>query len=121
MPFTSTTEEIQRRLIFNPSKRKTTLSDGIYMAINQMKKATALPTKGATETIDGCGPSGGLVITRLLNNRMALRELRKLPRSGRYPDQRQFSDCRGLAIPYRNTENITRVSDTLLRTHAPPV
>ena len=39
VPFTSDTEEIQNRLAFTQSKGKTALLDGVYMAMNQMKKA----------------------------------------------------------------------------------
>lgn len=39
LPFTSETEEIQNRLIFTQSKGRTALLDGVYMAMNQMKKA----------------------------------------------------------------------------------
>src|SRR5207245_8678704 len=37
--FTSETEEIQNRLTFVQSKGRTALLDGVYMAMNQMKKA----------------------------------------------------------------------------------
>ncbi|HTR36200.1 MAG TPA: VWA domain-containing protein [Bryobacteraceae bacterium] len=39
VPFTTDTEEIQNRLAFSQSKGKTALLDGVYMAMNQMKKA----------------------------------------------------------------------------------
>ena len=39
VPFTPDTEEIQTRLQFAQSKGKTALLDGVYMAMNQMKKA----------------------------------------------------------------------------------
>ena len=39
VPFTTDTEEIQNRLTFAQSKGKTALLDGVYMAMNQMKKA----------------------------------------------------------------------------------
>jgi len=39
VPFTRSTEEIQNRLTFTQSKGRTSLLDGIYMAMNQMKKA----------------------------------------------------------------------------------
>jgi Ca-activated chloride channel homolog len=38
-PFTHSTEEIQNRLAFTQSKGRTALLDGIYLAMNQMKKA----------------------------------------------------------------------------------
>jgi Ca-activated chloride channel family protein len=39
VPFTTETEDIQNRLTFTQSKGKTALLDGLYMAMNQMKKA----------------------------------------------------------------------------------
>ncbi len=39
VPFTRSVEEIQNRLTFTQSKGRTALLDGIYMAMNQMKKA----------------------------------------------------------------------------------
>lgn len=39
VPFTPDTEEIQNRLTFIQSKGRTALLDGVYMAMNQMKKA----------------------------------------------------------------------------------
>ena len=39
VPFTTDTEEIQNRLTFTQSKGRTALLDGVYMAMNQMKKA----------------------------------------------------------------------------------
>ena len=38
-PFTTNTEEIQNRLTFTQAKGRTALLDGIYMALNHMKKA----------------------------------------------------------------------------------
>ncbi len=38
VPFTPATEEIQNRLTFVQSKGRTALLDGVYMAMNQMKK-----------------------------------------------------------------------------------
>jgi Ca-activated chloride channel homolog len=39
VPFTADTDDIQNRLQFAQSKGKTALLDGVYMAMNQMKKA----------------------------------------------------------------------------------
>lgn len=39
VPFTSNTEEIQNRLTFTQAKGRTALLDGVYLAMNQMKKA----------------------------------------------------------------------------------
>jgi Ca-activated chloride channel homolog len=39
VPFTTDTDDIQNRLEFAQSKGKTALLDGVYMAMNQMKKA----------------------------------------------------------------------------------
>lgn len=38
-PFTPDTEEIENRLLFTQAKGRTALLDGVYMAMNQMKKA----------------------------------------------------------------------------------
>jgi len=39
VPFTAATEEIQNRLVFTQSKGRPAMLDGVYMAMNQMKKA----------------------------------------------------------------------------------
>lgn len=39
VPFTHSTEEIQNRLAFTQAKGRTALLDGVYLAMNQMKKA----------------------------------------------------------------------------------
>jgi VWFA-related protein len=39
VPFTPATEEIQNRLVFTQSKGRTAMLDGVYLAMNQMKKA----------------------------------------------------------------------------------
>ncbi len=39
VPFTANTEEVQNRLMFVQSKGRTALLDGVYMAMNEMKKA----------------------------------------------------------------------------------
>lgn len=39
VPFTHSTEEIQSRLAFTNAKGRTALLDGVYLAMNQMKKA----------------------------------------------------------------------------------
>ena len=39
VPFTGNTEDIQNRLIFVQSRGRTALLDGVYMAMNEMKKA----------------------------------------------------------------------------------
>jgi VWFA-related protein len=39
VPFTPNTEEIQNRLTFTQAKGRTALLDGVYLAMNQMKKA----------------------------------------------------------------------------------
>jgi VWFA-related protein len=50
--FTSNTEEIQNRLTFTQSKGRTALLDGVYMALNQMKKARN-PRKALLVLSDG--------------------------------------------------------------------
>ncbi len=52
VPFTTDTEEIQNRLTFSQSKGKTALLDGVYMAMNQMKKARN-PRKAVLIISDG--------------------------------------------------------------------
>ncbi|MBC7926704.1 MAG: VWA domain-containing protein [Bryobacteraceae bacterium] len=39
VPFTANTEEIQNRLTFTQAKGRTALLDGVYLAMNEMKKA----------------------------------------------------------------------------------
>jgi VWFA-related protein len=39
VPFTTNTEEIQNRLTFTQAKGRTALLDGVYLAMNEMKKA----------------------------------------------------------------------------------
>jgi Ca-activated chloride channel family protein len=52
VPFTTDTEEIQNRLTFTQSKGKTALLDGVYMAMNTMKKARN-PRKAVLIISDG--------------------------------------------------------------------
>jgi len=52
VPFTRNTEEIQNRLTFTQSKGRTALLDGIYMAMNHMKKARN-PRKALLVISDG--------------------------------------------------------------------
>lgn len=52
VPFTSNTEEIQNRLTFTQAKGRTALLDGIYLAMNQMKKAKN-PRKAVLVISDG--------------------------------------------------------------------
>jgi VWFA-related protein len=52
VPFTRDTEEIQNRLTFTQSKGRTALLDGIYMAMNHMKKAQN-PRKALIVVSDG--------------------------------------------------------------------
>ncbi len=52
MPFTRSTEEIQNRLTFTQAKGRTALLDGIYLAMNQMKKARN-PRKAILVISDG--------------------------------------------------------------------
>ena len=52
VPFTRNTEEIQARLTFTNSKGRTALLDGIYLAMNQMKKARN-PRKALLVISDG--------------------------------------------------------------------
>ena len=52
VPFTTDTEDIQSRLAFTQSKGKTALLDGVYMAMNTMKKARN-PRKAVLIISDG--------------------------------------------------------------------
>jgi len=52
IPFTRNSEEIQNRLTFTQSKGRTALLDGIYMAMNHMKKAQN-PRKALLIVSDG--------------------------------------------------------------------
>ena len=52
VPFTTNTEEIQNRLTFTQSKGRTALLDGLYLAMNQMKKARN-PRKAVLIVSDG--------------------------------------------------------------------
>jgi VWFA-related protein len=52
VPFTTDTEDIQNRLAFTQSKGKTALLDGVYMAMNTMKKARN-PRKAVLIISDG--------------------------------------------------------------------
>ncbi len=53
VPFTPDTEEIQNRLSFVQSKGRTALLDGVYMAMNQMKKKAKNPRKAILIISDG--------------------------------------------------------------------
>lgn len=52
VPFTANPEEIQNRLTFTQAKGRTALLDGIYLAMNQMKKAKN-PRKAVLVISDG--------------------------------------------------------------------
>jgi VWFA-related protein len=52
VPFTANTEEIQNRLTFTQAKGRTALLDGVYMAMNHMKKARN-PRKAVIILSDG--------------------------------------------------------------------
>ena len=52
VPFTTSTEEIQNRLTFTQAKGRTALLDGVYLAMNQMKKARN-PRKAIVLLSDG--------------------------------------------------------------------
>ena len=59
VPFTPDTEELQNRLLFTESKGRTALLDGVYMAMNQMKKARN-PRKALLIISDGGDNSSAL-------------------------------------------------------------
>jgi Ca-activated chloride channel family protein len=66
VPFTPDTEEIQNRLMFAQSKGRTALLDGVYMAMNQMKKARN-PRKAILIISDGGDNSSRYTETEVKN------------------------------------------------------
>ena len=66
IPFTPDTEEIQNRLMFAQSKGRTALLDGVYMAMNQMKKARN-PRKAILIISDGGDNSSRYTETEVKN------------------------------------------------------
>ncbi len=66
VPFTPETEEIQNRLTFMQSKGRTALLDGIYMAMNTMKKAKN-PRKAILIISDGGDNSSRYTETEVKN------------------------------------------------------
>ena len=66
VPFTPETEEIQNRLTFTQSKGRTALLDGVYMAMNQMKKARN-PRKAILIISDGGDNSSRYTETEVKN------------------------------------------------------
>jgi VWFA-related protein len=65
-PFTSETEEIQNRLTFTQAKGRTALLDGVYLAMNQMKKAHN-PRKAILIISDGGDNSSRYTETEVKN------------------------------------------------------
>jgi VWFA-related protein len=53
MPWTHATEEITNRLAFTQAKGRTALLDGLYLAMNEMKKATKANRKAILVLSDG--------------------------------------------------------------------
>lgn len=53
VPFTPLTEEIQNRLMFVQSKGRTALLDGVYMAMNEMKRRARNPRRAILIISDG--------------------------------------------------------------------
>lgn len=66
VPFTSNTEEIQNRLTFTQAKGRTALLDGIYLAMNQMKKAKN-PRKAILVISDGADNSSRYTESEIKN------------------------------------------------------
>lgn len=66
VPFTSNTEEIQNRLTFTQAKGRTALLDGIYLAMNQMKKAKN-PRKAVLVISDGADNSSRYTESEIKN------------------------------------------------------
>ena len=67
VPFTADTEEIQNRLAFTQSKGKTALLDGVYMALNTMKKARN-PRKAILIISDGGDNNSRYTESEVRNN-----------------------------------------------------
>ena len=67
MPFTADTAEIQNKLIFTQSKGRTALLDGVYLAMNQMKKARN-PRKAILIISDGGDNSSRYTETEVKKN-----------------------------------------------------
>jgi VWFA-related protein len=65
-PFTNSTEEIQNRLTFTQAKGRTSLLDGVYMAMNLMKKARN-PRKAILIISDGGDNSSRYTETEVKN------------------------------------------------------
>src|SRR5579864_5645091 len=76
-PFTSETEEIQNRLTFTQAKGRTALLDGVYLAMNQMKKAHN-PRKAILIISDGGDNSSRYTETEVKN---AVREADEIGRA----------------------------------------
>lgn len=66
VPFTTNTEEIQNRLTFTQAKGRTALLDGLYMAMQQMKKARN-PRKAILILSDGGDNSSRYTETEIKN------------------------------------------------------
>jgi len=66
VPFTSNTEEIQNRLTFTQAKGRTALLDGIYLAMNSMKKAKN-PRKAVLVISDGADNSSRYTESEIKN------------------------------------------------------
>ncbi len=66
MPFSTDTQEMQNRLLFTQSKGRTALLDGIYLAMNQMKKARN-PRKALLIISDGGDNSSRYTETEVKN------------------------------------------------------
>jgi Ca-activated chloride channel family protein len=67
VPFTPNTEEVQNRLAFIQSKGRTALLDGVYLAMNQMKKARN-PRKAILIISDGGDNSSRYTESEVKNN-----------------------------------------------------
>jgi len=66
VPFTPDTEDIQNRLTFTQSKGRTALLDGVYLAMNEMKKARN-PRKAILIISDGGDNSSRYTETEIKN------------------------------------------------------
>jgi len=67
VPFTPNTEDIQNKLLYVQSKGQTALLDGVYMAMNEMKRRARNPRKAILIISDGGDNSSRYTHTEVKN------------------------------------------------------
>ena len=67
IPFTTNTEEILNRMAFTQTKGRTALLDGVYLAMNEMKKHARNPRKAILILSDGGDNSSRYTESEILN------------------------------------------------------